>query len=118
MSLQNVAYLEDGDISPDGKLKIPDNGKPVVIMLQGTFCGYCHKIAPDFQQATNALKDKANIATIVIDEQKQLGKEAASYIHNFKGVPTIVIFKNGKYSKTYEGNRTAPDIIEFVNKNI
>ena len=115
MDLKNVAYLEDGDISPDGKLKIDSKGKPVVIMLSGTFCGFCTKFKPEFQKAANAIKGKACMATIVIDKEKNLGKELNNYIPNFKGVPTVVVFKNGKYSKTYEGERKASDLIEFIN---
>ncbi len=117
MDLENVAYLEDGDITSDGKLKIPSN-KPVVVMLQGLFCGYCKKFLKDYQEAANRLKGKADMATIVIDKEKNLGKEVTNYVPGFKGVPMVVIFKNGKYSKTYDGPRKAADLIEFVNKNL
>ena len=114
MDLKNVAYLEDGDISSNGTLKI-DADKPVVVMLQGTFCGYCTKFKPAFQEAANKLKNKVYMATVVIDKEKGLGKELNNYIPNFQGVPTVVIFKGGKYWKTYDGPRTAKDLVQFVN---
>lgn len=115
MDLEDVAYLEDGDISSDGKLRVSDNGKPVVIMLQGDFCGYCKTFKGDYQDAAKKLKGKANMATIVIDKEKKLGKELNNYIPGFKGVPTVVVFKGGKYWKTYTGPRKSADLVEFVN---
>jgi thiol-disulfide isomerase/thioredoxin len=116
MNLEDVAYLEDGDITPDGKLKINDNGKPVVIMLAGGFCGYCHKFAPEFQKVAKKMNGKkANMAIIMIDKEKKLGKELNNYIPNFRGVPHVVVFKGGKYWKTYNGPRKSEDLIEFIN---
>lgn len=114
MDLENVAYLEDGDITSDGKLKIPSN-KPVVVMISGDFCGFCRKFKPEFQKAANQTGGKVNMATITIDKEKKLGKELTSYIPNFKGVPMVVVFKNGKYVKTFDGPRTSAALIEFVN---
>jgi thioredoxin-like negative regulator of GroEL len=115
MSLENVAHIEDGDISPDGKLKINSNGKPVVVMISGNFCGYCTKFKPEFQKAVNKVNSKAIMATIVIDEEKKLGKELSNYIPKFRGVPMVVVFKNQKYFKTYEGPRESGPLIEFIN---
>lgn len=115
MELENVAYLEDGDITSDGKLKIHDNDKPVVIMLSGNFCGYCTKFKPEFQKVANKLNGKkVYTAMIVIDEQQKLGEELNKYIPNFRGVPTVVIFKDGKYQETYDGPRNSADLIEFI----
>ena len=117
MDLENVAYLEDGDITPDGKLEISADGEPVVVMLSGTFCGFCSEFAPEYQKAANKLNGKkAFMATIVIDKQKKLGKELNNFIPNFKGVPTVVVFRNGNYEKTYNGPRTEAGLIEFINE--
>ncbi len=114
MDLENVAYLEDGDITSDGKLKIPSN-KPVVVMISGDFCGYCKAFKPEFQKAANQVGGKANMATITIDKEKKLGKELTSYVPGFKGVPMVVVFKDGKYVKTFDGPRTSAALVEFVN---
>ena len=116
MDLENVAYLEDGDISPDGKLKISSGGKPVVIMLSGTFCSFCKRFKPEFQKTANKVGKKAVMSAVEIDKEMKLGKELNNFIPNFKGVPTIVVFRNGRYEKTYNGPRKAEDLIEFINK--
>ncbi len=120
MDPENINYLESGDISSDGRLNISSGGKPVVIMISAKFCEYSSRFLPEFQKAAAGLRGKAVMAIIVIDQQKKLGEVLHNYIPDFKGVPMVVLFENGVYSKTYDvhGPRTSAGLIEFVNKNL
>ena len=65
--MENVAYLEVDDFNTDGSIKSYVNyGKPIVLMVQAHYCGYCKQAAPAF---TKFAKESPNIiaATIVSD---------------------------------------------------
>lgn len=111
---ESVKYLENEDLSPDGKLMFDPN-KPVIIMIMGSFCGWCKKAQPEFQK----FADSANhvfSACILIDgnpSEKKLGQRLSSFIPNYQGVPMFVAFKNGKFYKEHTGQRTAKALVEF-----
>ena len=115
--MNNIAYLEDSDFT-GMDLNVKSNGKPVAILLQGSFCGYCHQFAPEYTKAAKMLKGKAYMATIQIDGdqgEKAIGSKMMKMI-NAKGVPTVVFYKNGKYVETYEGPRKAEDLVAAISK--
>ncbi len=115
--LNNIPYLENFDFSKEGKLKVK-MAKPVVIMIQGNYCGYCTQMKPEYLKFARQMKDKLFCATIQIDgspSEKKLGQRLRSFIPNFRGVPMIVAFKDGKYYKTHTGPRTTAALIEFSN---
>lgn len=114
--MQGVAYLENSDFTDDGKLKISSD-KTVMIYIFGSFCHFCSEMKPELMKAIPQLKNKVNIATIQLDgdgDEKELGKRIGKFVPNFRGVPMIVFFKNGKYAATYEGPRKADDIVKYV----
>jgi thioredoxin-like negative regulator of GroEL len=111
--MTKIFYLENSDFSQDGKLLI-NSDKMVVILLQADFCGYCKQFKPEFDKVVSALGKKVNFATIKIDDDKELGKRIGQFIPEFKGVPTVVLFQAGKYMETYNGDRKADALIEYL----
>lgn len=116
--MENVAYLEVDDFNSDGSLKsYVYNGKPVVVMAQGTFCGYCTQAKPAFVKfAKNNPKILA--ATITIDGEES-EKAASKFIgkldKSYRGVPTYLGFNSdGKYTKTHSGGRDTDSIAGFA----
>lgn len=111
--MSKIFYLENSDFSQDGKLLV-NSDKMVVILLQADFCGYCKTFKPEFDKVVSEMGKKVNFATVKIDDEKELGKRVGQFIPNFQGVPTIVIYENGKYNKTYDGPRKAEALIEYL----
>lgn len=111
-------YLENSDFSQDGKLLVSSD-KPVVILLKADYCGHCKTFKPEFEKAVSLAGDRVNFATIQLDggdTERELGKRVGQFIPNFQGVPTVVIYKNGKYTDTYEGPRQAEALVEYLSK--
>ena len=113
----SVAYLEDEDFDSDGNLLVDTNGKPTCIMLQGSFCGYCTQMKPEYHKFAKALGDKVFMATIHIDgneSERNLNKRLSTFIPNYEGVPIVLGYnREGKYVKTYDGKRTAEALETF-----
>jgi len=114
----SVAYLENEDFDHEGNLVVNTGGRPTCIMLQGTFCGYCTQMKPEYHKFAKALGDKVFMATILIDgnqNEKQLNERLSSFIPNYEGVPIVLGYnKDGKYVKTHDGDRTAKAIATFA----
>lgn len=64
--------------------------KPVVIKLYAAWCGACKEMEPTFQALALQLPE-ITFAELDIDHVSDVAQE-----YNIKGVPTFLMFKNGK----------------------
>ena len=115
-----VRYLEKSDFDQSGNLvnkQIPAN-MPILIMIQANFCGYCTQAKPAFQQFANQTEGRVFCATIQADSENANEKALASQIKticpDFRGYPSYVIYKNGKYVKTHNGDRNIQSLIQAI----
>lgn len=116
MKLYEIAYLEGEDVNDDGSLKVHvGNGLPVLVMVQGNFCGWCTKAKPEFQ---NLLGNKS-FAVVTVQTDGDGGDKAAnakiSKVNKSPGVPSFLLFdRNGRYVQSHDGDRTAKALASFA----
>lgn len=114
-----VAYLDTNDFDNDGNLINPliPSDKPVFIMFQANFCGYCKLAKPAFQEFAEKNKDKFFVATIQADSQipevQQLKEKSQKIYPNLIGFPSYLLYFKGKRI-IYNGGRTLQDLQSFA----
>lgn len=64
--------------------------KPVVVKLHAAWCGACEEMTPVFHELAQQLPG-ITFAELDIDKVPQIAKE-----YNIRGVPTFLMFKDGK----------------------
>lgn len=77
---------------------ISSSDKPVLVDFWAPWCGPCKQLTPIIDSLAEEMKDKVTIAKINIDEHPDA---AAKY--NVRGIPTMIIFKNGAVADTKVG---------------
>ena len=116
--MENVAYLEIQDFNSDGSLKpYVGQGKPVLLMGQGNFCGHCQKAKPALQQLANS-QNQFVVATILSDGDKS-EKEASKFFkvwdNQHRGIPAYFGFSsNGKFNTTHQTGRDLESLKKFA----
>lgn len=122
MKLYGIAYLEGKDVNDDGSLKPHvGNGRPVLVMVQGNFCGWCTKAKPEFQKLLD--NGKFVIATVQTDaDDPNYGDSSAnvkiSKVNKSPGVPSFLLFdRNGRYVSSHNGDRTAEALSAFASRS-
>jgi len=67
------------------------SGKPVIVDFWADWCGPCHAMHPIFVRLASAYSGRAVFVRVNVDENAAL---AARY--DVYGIPTFIIFKDGK----------------------
>ncbi|KAI4153075.1 MAG: hypothetical protein LQ340_002530 [Diploschistes diacapsis] len=76
------------------------------------WCGHCKSLAPEYETAATALKEK-DIILVKVDctEEEDLCKD-----HNVEGYPTMKIFRGLENVSPYGGSRKSDGIISYMTK--
>lgn len=93
--------------------EIINQDKPVLVDFFADWCGPCKMMSPILTEVKAALGDKVSIIKIDVDKNQSL---AAKY--QVKGVPTLLLFKNGVQLWRQSGVLQKSDLITLVNIHI
>ena len=91
---------------------IINSDTPVLVDFYAQWCGPCKTLAPILKEVKAALGDAIKIVKIDVDKNQAL---AAKY--QIRGVPTMLLFKNGKQVWKQSGVLQKNDIIAVINSN-
>ena len=88
---------------------IIQSDKPVLVDFFATWCGPCQTLAPILKEVKDNLGDQVSIIKIDVDKNQQL---AAQY--QVRGVPTMILIKNGKQLWRQSGVLSSSDLIKII----
>ena len=72
--------------------------KPVLVDFWAEWCGPCRMIAPALEELSDELGDRVTIAKLNIDENPEAPSK-----YGVRGIPTMILFKNGEPAATKVG---------------
>jgi len=72
--------------------------KPVLVDFWAEWCGPCRMIAPALEELSEELGDRVTIAKLNIDENPDAPSK-----YGVRGIPTMILFKNGQPAATKVG---------------
>lgn len=82
---------------------------PVLIDFYATWCGPCQILGPVLKQVKDSLGERISIIKIDIDKNQEI---TAAY--QVKGVPTMILFQNGKQLWRQSGVLSKEEIIQMI----
>ena len=83
--------------------------KPVLVDFFATWCGPCKTLAPILKEVKDELGEKVSILKIDVDKNEAL---AAHY--QVRGVPTLMLFKNGQQLWRTSGVLSKKDLVNTI----
>lgn len=90
-------------------VKILDSETPVLVDFYADWCGPCKMLAPILKQVKDEMGESIKIVKIDVDKNQSL---AAKY--QVRGVPTMLLFKNGKQLWRQSGVVQKDAIVQVV----
>ncbi|WP_396184077.1 thioredoxin [Flavobacterium sp.] len=90
---------------------IIDSEKPVLVDFFATWCGPCQSLAPILKEVKDSLGERISIIKIDVDKNQAL---AADY--QVRGVPTMMLFQNGKQLWRQSGVLSKQQILQVIHE--
>ncbi|MFL2504806.1 MAG: thioredoxin [Gammaproteobacteria bacterium TMED180] len=86
---------------------------PVLVDYWAEWCGPCKVIAPVLEEIAKEYDGKMKVCKLDID-----ANEATPPKYGIRGIPTLMIFKDGNVEATKVGALSKSQLTEFLDSNI
>jgi len=87
--------------------------KPLIVDFYAAWCGPCKVQAPILKQTKDELGDQVRIIKIDVDKNPEVAQQ-----FQVQGVPTLILFRNGKIKWRQSGVVPATTLIQLVNTQL
>ena len=105
----DIVYLTDNSFEQD----VLQSEVPVLVDYWAEWCGPCKMIAPLLEEIVGEYAGKLKVAKLNIDENS-----ATPPKYGIRGIPTLMIFKNGDVEATKVGALSKSQLTAFIDSNL
>lgn len=105
MSSELIRNVTDASFDND----VLGAGVPVLVDFWAAWCVPCRQIAPLLDDLAEVYRGRVQIVKLNVDENRKVAAELG-----IRGIPTLILFKNGQPAGTLVGARGKAQIQELI----
>ena len=106
---EHIHYVTDDTFEAE----VLQSQQPVLVDYWAEWCGPCKMIAPILDEVANEYAGKLKVAKVNIDDN-----QATPAKFGIRGIPTLMIFKNGNVEATKVGALSKGQLAAFIDSNL
>ena len=107
--MADIQHVSDESFDSD----VLNSGVPVLVDYWAEWCGPCKVIAPVLEEIASEYAGKIKVCKLDID-----ANEATPPKYGIRGIPTLMLFKNGNVEATKVGALSKSQLTAFLDSNI
>lgn len=104
-----ILYVSDAAFEQE----VLQSTTPVLVDYWAEWCGPCKMIAPILDDVAKEYQGRIKVAKLNIDENPMTPPK-----YGIRGIPTLMIFKNGNVEATKVGALSKSQLTAFIDSNI
>ncbi|HFD92633.1 MAG TPA: thioredoxin TrxA [Gammaproteobacteria bacterium] len=105
----NIIHVSDADFED----VVLNAALPVLVDFWAEWCGPCKMIAPVLKEISEEYSGKIQVAKLNIDDNP-----ATPPRYGIRGIPTLMLFKNGNVEATKVGAVSKSQLAAFIDSNL
>ena len=109
MSSELIKHISDASFEGD----VLQSSKPVLVDYWAEWCGPCKMIAPILDDMAKEFDGRLQVAKMNVDENRDIPSK-----FGIRGIPTLMIFKNGQVAATKVGALSKAQLSAFITENL
>lgn len=109
MASEFIKHISDASFEAD----VLQSSTPVLVDYWAEWCGPCQSIAPILDDMANAMVGKLQIAKMNVDNNRDIPAK-----FGIRGIPTLMLFKDGQLAATKVGALNKSQLAEFVKAHL
>ncbi len=106
---KNIIYVTDATFDNE----VLKSDTPVLVDFWAEWCGPCKMIAPILDEIAEEYADRIKVAKLNIDENPATPSQ-----YGIRGIPTLMLFKNGNVEATKVGAVSKSQLTAFIDSNL
>ena len=105
----NIVHITDASFETD----VLNAEIPVLVDFWAEWCGPCKMIAPVLEEIANDYAGKLKVCKMDVDANTETAPK-----FGIRGIPTLMIFKNGHAEATKVGALSKTQLSEFIDSTL
>ena len=109
MASELIKHTTDATFEAD----VLKSAHPVLVDYWAEWCGPCKMIAPILDEVATSYSGKLQVAKMNVDENRDIPAKFGN-----RGIPTLMIFKNGELAATKVGAMSKSQLTAFIDQQL
>ena len=109
MASNLIKHITDASFEAD----VLQSPTPVLVDFWAEWCGPCKMIAPILDEVAGAYQGKLTVAKMNVDDNRAMPAK-----FGIRGIPTLMLFKNGELAATKVGALSKAQLTAFIDQQL